>query len=256
MFLPPKIATAVIDAFAKGDSALPLSIFTHLVDQCAEDERAVACIFDFLGFIPEHPEQPLVDFFQGLDDLLANTYCPIGGIDEALRTEASEHQAARVLEALACPRSRELAIWRINTKWRGTEHFAHLDTVLGWRPTPREFSHFAANAGRWKARASDFSAALAVYLQTEAMTACPFPHVDEVRLEPLVAALNDFEKRDLLTTGKLRMILEVYRRGARIQGMDNFTFMNLLVEKHGLDKRVALQLEELHEDFLIFDLGL
>lgn len=256
MFLSPKLATAVIDAFAKGDSALPLSIFTHLVDQCAENDQAVACIFDLLGFMPKLPDQPLLEFFQGLDDLLANAYCATRGIEESLRTEASEHQAVKVLQALECPRSRELAIWRINTKWRGTEHFAHLDAVLCWRPTPREYLLFAANAGRWKARPSDFSAALAVYLQTDEMTVCPFPHVDEVRLEPLVAALNDFEQRDLLTTGKLRMILEVYRRGARIQGMDNFTFINLLVEKHCLDKRVALQLEELHEDFLIYDLGL
>lgn len=256
MFLSSKLATAVINAFEKGNDALAVSAFNHILNQRDEDDNAVALIYDLLGFCPKEPSSELVDFFDDLDDVLANAYSPSQGLGEGIRTEASEHRAAMTLKRLGCTRSWHLVLWRINTKWRSTEHFPHLNEIHAWSPPLDEFYRFSAQAGRWKARHSDFEAALSVYLRTGAMTICPFRHVDEVRINPLIHTLNTSEKNDQLTSDKLRVILEIYRRCAGLHYPDDFTFLHMLTEKHGLDKRVALQLEAVREDFLLYDLGL
>jgi hypothetical protein len=187
---------------------------------------------------------------------MANAYSQKEGIGVALRSEESEHNAVRKLKLLMCPRSSELALWRINSKWRHEEHFAHLKEIFGWVPTPRQFSAFASASGRWKEKHSDFAAALTVYLRDEKMTTCPFHYVDEVRIETLIGVLNASGRDDQLSTVKLRVILDVYRKSAKIFCPDDFSFINMLIENHKLDKQVALKMEELWEDFLAHDLGL
>lgn len=258
MYWSKMLAKAVIEALSKGDYESTVSALGHMLEQRTEDDQAVATIFDLLGFAESGlgDMAPLAEFLDGQDDVLANAYVATSGLSEALRTESTEYRSAQLLKEMGCPRSSDLAIWRINTKWHPTEHFARLREELGWRPDPSAFAEFAAAAGRWKARPSDFCAALSLYLQTDEMIRCPFPYVDAARVDPLVATLNAIEKTDRLSASKLRIILEIYRRGAGVYYPDNFAFVNMLVENHGLERAVGLLLNDLHEDFLLFDLGL
>ena len=255
MPLTTPFADAVIGVLHKGDERQTVSSLTHVLDGQMDDANAVAMLLDLIGFIPS-VGSVLTDFFHDLDDHLVSGYRATAGYTGQYRSEESEHQAARNLALLGCPQCSDLAIWRINSKWRDTEHFPYLLASIGWKPSKRQLYRFSRNSGHWKSSHSDFSAALAAYLRCAESVENPFLIIDEVKLPTLIRVLNTMHIEDTLPAERLKSLFDLYRTSNEMTSLDDVAFLTQLIGKHGLEKYVALRLDDLVEDFFLRDIGL